>query len=114
MKSWQDLHHWGVLSDTQGEILAPVKPMEVLLLISVQPGFHPGKGVKSTCMLSETEWLIKYIWCAVLLSIIDKIVPFKYKLWGSLTAKFKHVLLQDCKAKYACFLSEKNRNCGEK
>lgn len=89
MNPWQDFHHWGVLNDTQGEILAPVKLMEVLLLISVKPGFHPGKGVKSTCMLSKTEWLIKYIWCTALLSIIDKIAPFKYKLWVSLTAKFK-------------------------
>lgn len=112
MNPWQDLHHWGVLNDTQGEILAPVKLMEVLLLLSVRPGFHPGKGVKSTCMLSETEWLIKYIWCTALLSIIDKRVPFKYKLWVSLTAKFKRVPLQALKAKFVCFLPEKNRNHG--
>jgi len=65
-------------------------------------------------VLSEKEWLIKYIWCTALLSIIDKMVPFKYKLWESLTAKFKHILLQALKAKFVCFLSEKNRNHGKK
>lgn len=97
MNPWQGLHHWAVLNDAQNEILAPVKLMELLPLISVRLGFHPGKGVKSTCMLSETEQLIKYIWCTVLLSIIDKAVSFKYKLRVSLTAKFKHVLLQNLK-----------------
>lgn len=97
MNPWQGLHHWAALNDAQDEILAPVELMEVLPLISVRPGFHPGKGGKSTCMLSETKWLIKYIWCTVLLSIIDKTVSFKYKLWVSLTTKFKHVLLQDLK-----------------
>lgn len=97
MNPWQGLYHWAALNDAQDEILAPVELMEVLPLISVRPGFHPGKGGKSTCMLSETKWLIKYIWCTVLLSIIDKTVSFKYKLWVSLTTKFKHVLLQDLK-----------------
>lgn len=108
------LHHWGVLNDRQGEILAPVKLMEVLLLIPVRPGFHPARGVKSTRMPSETERLIKYIWSTALLSIIDKIVPFKYKLWVSVAAKFKHGLLQALKAKFVCFLSGKNRDHGKK
>lgn len=88
--------------------------MEVLLLISAGPGFHPGKGVKSTGMLSETEGLIKYSWCTALLSIIDKIEPFKYRLRVNLTTKFKHALLQALKTRYVWFLSEKKGNHNKK
>lgn len=42
MNPWQGFHHWAVLNNTQDEILAPVKLVEDLPLISVRPGFHPG------------------------------------------------------------------------
>lgn len=51
------------------EILPPLKLMEGLLLVSVRPGFHPGRGVKSTSMLPEADG-IHLVRCSFYQSLI--------------------------------------------